>query len=203
MGLQLHLVFLRDISHHIFWDIWVGTCLNMYHDISIYDFITIRVHWKTTSDNIELSPSPSQYVVYFHSILTCISTISRWHDMASFTSNASGLQLDKCDINVLMTQINVIHSNRPRFKLNNNVECVLCGSTLPSAVQARRSVLIYTLIHALSVRSFLWLENILSLIKQRTALSCSCYNSTFWCILSLTGPGVPKCTWMSIRVFFF
>ena len=25
--LQLHLVFLRDVSHHIFWEIWVGTCL--------------------------------------------------------------------------------------------------------------------------------------------------------------------------------
>lgn len=44
----------------------------------------------------------------------------------------------------LKAQINLILSNRAHLKLNNNVECVLCGSTLPWAEQARRSVLIYT-----------------------------------------------------------
>lgn len=75
-----------------------------------------------------------------------------------------------------MEQINLILSNRPLFKLNNKVESVLCGSTLPWAVQARRSVLIYTRIHALSFRLFLWMGNILSLIKQPIAIACSCYN---------------------------
>ena len=43
---------------------WVRACcyqldikVNVYHDIWIYDFITIRFHWKTINDNIELSPS--------------------------------------------------------------------------------------------------------------------------------------------------
>ena len=33
--------------------------VNMYHDISIYDFITIRFYWKTINDNIESSLSPT------------------------------------------------------------------------------------------------------------------------------------------------
>lgn len=37
-----------------------------------------------------------------------------------------------------MEQINLMLSNTLHFKLNNNVECVLCGeSTLPWAVQGR------------------------------------------------------------------
>ena len=50
MGLQLHLVFPRGISHRIFWEIWVGTFLllsildeiNVYHDISIRDCINFN-----------------------------------------------------------------------------------------------------------------------------------------------------------------
>ena len=47
-GLQLHLVFLTDISHRHFWEISANMLfiinldkVNVYHDISIHDFITI------------------------------------------------------------------------------------------------------------------------------------------------------------------
>ena len=45
--------------------------VNVYHDISTYDFITIWFHWKTINDNIELSPSPSTKVEVQSKILTC------------------------------------------------------------------------------------------------------------------------------------
>lgn len=73
-----------------------------------------------------------------------------------------------------MVQINPTLSNRDHWKLKNAVECVLCGSILPEAAQAQNNVLMYTwLIHALSFRLFLWMGNILPLIKWPIAISCS------------------------------
>lgn len=85
-----------------------------------------------------------------------------------------------------MEQINLIH-----FKLNNDVECVLCESTLPLAAQATLCVNIYTHIHALSFRLFLWMGDILSCIQQPMAISSSRYNKS---AAVFCRPDVPKCT---------
>ena len=51
--------------------------VNVYHDISIYDFITIQFHWKTINDNIESSPSPvyvcASYSLILHSLRLCFT----------------------------------------------------------------------------------------------------------------------------------
>ena len=40
--------------------------VNVNHDISICDFIMIRLHCKTINDNIELSPSPIEDARFSH-----------------------------------------------------------------------------------------------------------------------------------------
>ena len=44
--------------------------VNVYHDISIHDIITIRFYSKTISDNIELSPSFTLCIAY---VIACVS----------------------------------------------------------------------------------------------------------------------------------
>ena len=44
----------------------------MYHNISIYDLIPIRFHWKTINNNIELPPSPNSQ--YRHHLSTLVKT---------------------------------------------------------------------------------------------------------------------------------
>lgn len=101
----------------------------------------------------------------------------------------------------LMIQIDLILSNRLHWKLNNDIESVLCGSTHPWAEHVKCSEVIYTqCIHALSFRPFLWMGHILPLIMEPRILSSSyfkcfsmsyktppsrvCLNSTCWLQLS-------------------